>query len=188
MRGDSVGDTVGLPDIHLVTAGAGATSASVSVVGGSAPALNVGLAVDELDVARALRVAVASAVLGTSLVRREARQAAVLVHLRQVERAVETARQVRHVHVERELLILKMKHLVLRLAARRHEVHARADVLAIRVVGDEFQGDGVAARADPVRAAVVCAIDSAVRRTGLCIGAEGGVPGVSIVAVLLNEN
>ena len=68
MRGDSVGDTVGLPDIHLVTAGAGATSASVSVVGGSAPALNVGLAVDELDVLGALSVTVSSTVLGTCLV------------------------------------------------------------------------------------------------------------------------
>ena len=50
------------------------------------------LAVDELNVVRALSVAVTGSVLRPGLVGREARDTAVSVHLGEVDRAVETAR------------------------------------------------------------------------------------------------
>lgn len=135
------------------------------------------LAVDELDVARALRVAVAGTVLGTSLVGREARQAAVLVHLRQVERAVEAARQVRHVDVEGELLVQQLEHLVVRVV--RHQVHTRADVRARH----ELERERVAGGRDAVRARVVRAVERAVLRARRPVGAQCRVPRVAGVAV-----
>lgn len=59
-----VRDAVRLPDVHLVTARAGVASACVCVVGGSTPALNVGLALDELDILWTLGITVAGTVLG----------------------------------------------------------------------------------------------------------------------------
>lgn len=64
---------------------------------------NTRLSVDELEITRALRVAVASAVLCTSFVVREATDATVSVHLREVDGAVETAREVGDVDIEGEL-------------------------------------------------------------------------------------
>ncbi len=72
---------------------------------------------------RALGIAVAGTVLGTGLVAREAAEPAVGVHLDEVQRAVEAAGELRHVDVERELLVLQLEHLVLGVR-RVHEVHA----------------------------------------------------------------
>jgi hypothetical protein len=68
------------------------------------------LAVDELQVARTLRVTVSSAVLGTSSVVGILGHAAVLVHRDKVEGAVEAAREVRHVNIERELVSEQGEH------------------------------------------------------------------------------
>lgn len=57
------------------------TSTAVDVVLRLGPVENVGLSVDELDVVRALRVAVTSAVLGAGLVVLILGQATVGVHL-----------------------------------------------------------------------------------------------------------
>ena len=105
------GDGVGLPDVHLGAAGTGRAAAGVGVVAGWGPALDVGLvvesqlranenvgkrefrahlAVDEFQVRWALRVAVASTVLGAGLVATEAGLATVRVHVDEVERAIET--------------------------------------------------------------------------------------------------
>lgn len=43
VRGEGGGDAVGLPDVHLTTAGSVATGARVGVAGGANPALDVGL-------------------------------------------------------------------------------------------------------------------------------------------------
>ena len=53
------GDGVGLPKIHLSAAGAQLSASRILVVWTRLPALRVGVAVDPLDVMRALRVAVA---------------------------------------------------------------------------------------------------------------------------------
>ena len=107
------------------------------------------LAVDELDVVWALSVAVASSVLRTSLVRREAAGATVLVHLDEVERAVETTWERRHVDVEGELLVLELEQLV-RAIVLIEEVNTGTDVRGVRAVSHEFQRELVAARRDTV--------------------------------------
>ena len=84
------------------------------------------LAIDELDVLRALSVAVASSVLGTSLVAGIFRQTTIGVHLDEVQSTVETARQVRHVDVEGELLVFQLEHRVRGVIV--HQVDTGADV------------------------------------------------------------
>ena len=141
------------------------------------PALNVGLSVDELDVLRALRVTVTGTELGSSLVGRETSLATVGVHLRKVESTVETAGQVRHVDGERELLVLEVEQLVLRVG-RVHELDTRTNVL-LRGLGDELERERVAGSRDTVGALVVSAVERAVGRAGHIIGAERSVPGVT---------
>ena len=109
------------------------------------------LAVDELDVVRALGVAVSGTVLGASLVAGEAGLATVGVHLDKVERAVETAGEVRHVDVEGELLVLQVEHLVGGVILRE-EVDTRPDVLRVWTLGHELEAKCVSARGDTVGA------------------------------------
>ena len=101
----------------------------------------------------ALGITVTSTVLGTSPVGREAGGSAVCVHLDEVERAVETAWELRHVDVEGELLVRKVEHLILGVA-RVHEVHTGTDVRGVRAVRHELQREGVATCGDTVRACV----------------------------------
>ena len=136
--------------------------------------------VNELDVTRALRVAVSSSVLGTSLVSWELGQATVGVHLGEVESTVQTARKVGNIDIEGELLVEDLEQLVFRVAG--HEVDAGTDVLLGRR-GNELESKRVPAGGDTVGALVVGAVESAVGRTGGTVGAESGVPGVSGVAV-----
>lgn len=124
-----------------------------------------------------MSVAVASSVLGTSLVGREAGHATVLVHLDEVEGTVETARQVGHVNVEGELLVLELEHLVLGLGF--HKVNTGADVGA----SYEFEGELVAGGRNTVGAGVVSAIERAIGRACCRVRAELSVPLVAIVAV-----
>ena len=147
---------------------------------------NIHLAADELDVLRALRVTVASSVLGTSLVRGEPRHTTVLVHLREVDGAVETARKVRHVDVEGEFLVLEVPGSVLRLAV--HQVDTRADVGRAAGVGDEVKLERRSASRDTVCALVVSTVESAVSSASHVIGAERRVPGVAGVAVGVAAN
>eukprot|EP00416_Gambierdiscus_australes_P014545 CAMPEP_0171067360 /NCGR_PEP_ID=MMETSP0766_2-20121228/7957_1 /TAXON_ID=439317 /ORGANISM="Gambierdiscus australes, Strain CAWD 149" /LENGTH=86 /DNA_ID=CAMNT_0011523597 /DNA_START=42 /DNA_END=299 /DNA_ORIENTATION=+ len=76
---------------------------------GHVPTLDVALAPNELQVVRALRVAVAGAVLGPCLVRARAK-ATVGFHLDKVHRSVETALQRGHIHVEAELTVQQLEH------------------------------------------------------------------------------
>ena len=107
------------------------------------------LAVDELDITRTLRVAVSRTILRTSLVVRESGHAAVSSHLREVHSAVQTARQLRDVHVERELHAVRLEQLVGRI--RVHEVRTRANVLLCGL-GHELEGERVAVSSDTVSA------------------------------------
>ena len=99
----------------------------------------------------ALGITVTSTVLGTSPVGREAGGSAVCVHLDEVERAVETAWELRHVDVEGELLVLELEQLV-RAIVVIEEVNTGTDVRGVRAVSHEFQRELVAARGDTVSA------------------------------------
>ena len=109
------------------------------------------LAVDELDVVRALGVAVAGTVLGAGDVAWEAGLATVSVHLDEVEGAVETTGEVRHVDVEGELLVLQVEHLVGGVILG-HEVDTRTDVLGVRTLRHELERERVPAGGDTVSA------------------------------------
>lgn len=141
------GDGVGLPDVHLGAAGTHLALAGVGVVVGRVPALDVGYTVDELDVVGALGVAVSSSVLGTSLVVALV-DTTVGSHLNKVESTVQTARQLGDVDVEGELLADEVEHLVLGVAL--HEVGTRTNVSRVRALGDELEGQRVAAGSDTV--------------------------------------
>lgn len=169
-------DGVGFPDIHLRAASAHATGTGVST--GGVPALNVGDTIDELDITRALRVAVTSTVLGTSLVGGVGRHTTVGSHLGEVDGTVETAGQLGDVDVEGELLVHQVEHLVLGVGGV-HEIDTRADV----GTSLEGEGEGVAAGGDTVSACVVGTIESAVRCTSGAVRAESGVPCAASVAV-----
>lgn len=172
-----------LPDVHLGAARSISTSSSVGA--SSVPALNIGLAVDELDVVRALRVTVSGSVLGTSLVGGELGHATIGVHLTEVDSTVQAARQLRHIHVKGELLVEQVEHAVL--GVRSHQVGTRTDVAAVGVLGDKVELQGTGARGgDAVGATVVCTIDRAVCGAGRAIWAERCVPGVARVAVCVS--
>jgi len=174
------GDGVGFPNIEFTAAGTVLTSSCVSVVGGRLPASNIGLSIDELDVTRTLRVAVAGTIFGTSLVGGELGHTTIGVHLGEVEGTVKTAREVGDVDVESELLVQELEHLVVSLVG--HEVDTRADVL-LGGLSDEFEGECVTAGGDTVCARVISTVESAVRSTGFAIRAKTGIPGVAGVAV-----
>lgn len=125
---------------------------------------------------RALRIAVASSVLGTSFVGGELGHATILRHLREVESAVKSARKVRHIDIESELLVLQVEDLVAGLALE--EVDAGTNVLLL-ALGDELESKRVAGGGDTVSARVVGTIESAVLRARRTVGAQGGVPGVA---------
>ena len=78
-------------------------------------------------------------------------------------------------------MIEKLNHFVLGLT--RHQVDARADILAVGIGGDELESERVAAGGDTIGPGVVSTIDSAVGSTCLAIGTGSGVPSVTCVAV-----
>lgn len=141
------------------------------------------LAIDELEITRALRVAVSSTVLGTSLVVRELGHATVGSHLGEVQSAVETARELRDVDVEGELAVQGVEHVVGRVGV--HEVDTRADVLVV-AVGDEVQLELVTAGGDTVGTLVVGTVQSALLSARSGIITDGGIPGVALVAVIVS--
>ena len=132
---------------------------------------------DELDVLRALRVAVAGTELGTRVVVSLAHVTGG-VHGREVDGAVETAGEGREVDVEGELLVEEVESLVGGLVL--HEVDTGANVGA----GLEREGERVTGGGDTVGAGVVGAVESAVLGAGSTVRAEGGVPLIASVAVL----
>ena len=94
------------------------------------------LAINEFDVMRALSVAVASTILRSSLVTREPRHASVGIHLDKVERAVQAAREVGHVNVESELLVLQFEQRIGAIIVKK--INAGSDIL-VRALGNEIQ-------------------------------------------------
>ena len=96
------------------------------------------LAANKLQVACALSITIASAILGTCLVRRVLLHTAVLIHSNEVEGRVETTVDSRQVHIEGEFVVHEGEHLVL--AGSVHEIEAGADVGAVLVLGNELYG------------------------------------------------
>lgn len=178
--GEGVGDAVRFPDVHLRAAGAVVANTGVDVVARWLPAVAVGFAIDELQVAGALRVAVSGTVFGAGLVARVLRGAAVSVHGDEVQRAVETAGEVGHVHVKCELLAEELEHLIGTVIT--HEVQPGSDVLA-GALGDEVQAQLVAGGSHTVGRLVSGTIERAVRGAGHIVGTDRGVPLVASVAV-----
>mmetsp|Transcript_109564 Transcript_109564/g.283220 ORF Transcript_109564/g.283220 Transcript_109564/m.283220 type:complete len:231 (-) Transcript_109564:328-1020(-) len=145
------GPAVCLPDVHLSAARAEVPHRRhVRAV----PIHGVCLALDELDVVRALRIAVASAILGSCSVA-TAIPIATLVHLHEVHSAIQATREVAHISGEGELPIFQPEHLVGILAV--HDVQARAVVRGVRALGHKLQVNAVlvAVGLDPVGAGVV---------------------------------
>lgn len=140
------------------------------------------LAIDKLDILRALRVAIPSAILGTGLVPAERLEPTILEHLAKVHGAVQPARELGDVHVKGEFLVEEVEQLVLVRAG--HEVDSGADILAVVVLLDKLEPQGSGGRGgDAVGAAVVGAVDGAVLRAGGSVWAGGCVPLVAGVAV-----
>lgn len=128
------------------------------------------LSVDELQVARALRVTVASTVLSTSLVAIVLGQATVGVHGNEVQSSVQAARQPGGIHVEGELLVEQLEHLISAFVLHQEQTGANVGT------GDEAQGQSVTIGGGTVSAFIVGTIQSTVGGTGLVIGAEGFIP------------
>ena len=135
------------------------------------------LSIDELDVLRALRVTVAGTKLGTRRVGRILRCTAILVHLDEVDGAVETTWEVGNINIERELLVHEFEHLIAGIVL--HQVDSRADVGA----GHEVQGEGVAIGGDTISGLVLSAVESALLCASSRVRANAGVPFVTSVTV-----
>lgn len=132
--------------------------------------------VDELDVTRALRIAVTSSVLGTGLVVFVLAHAAIGVHRCEVQRTVQTAWEVRDVNVKGELIVEEIEGLISLVVL--HKVHTRANILT----GDEFQGQCVTGGRDTVGTLVVSTINRAVRSARLIVGAKRRIPLFGIIS------
>mmetsp|Transcript_43316 Transcript_43316/g.109766 ORF Transcript_43316/g.109766 Transcript_43316/m.109766 type:complete len:243 (-) Transcript_43316:137-865(-) len=175
------GPAVGLPNVHLCTACA--VMAHRRHVRG-VPIQEVRLALHELDVVRALRVAIAGAVLGSGGVPL-AIQIAVLVHLDEVHGAVQAAGQVADVNVHGEFTVLQLEHVVGVVAV--HDVQPGAVVVSVGALCHEIEGHAIvlAVRGHAIGSGIVSALQRTGLRTSRRVRTEGRVPSVLIrVAVL----
>jgi hypothetical protein len=140
------------------------------------------LSVDELQVTRALRITVAGSVLGTSLVAIVLGEATVGVHGNEVQSSVESTRKTGGVHIESELLVKELEHLVG--VVILHEEHARTDI----GTGYEAQGQRVATGSGAIGAFIVGTIDSTVGSTSFIIRAESSIPLLQSQYINLNAH
>lgn len=140
------------------------------------------LAVDELQITRALRITVASSVLGTCLVALVPLQATIGIHGDKVQSSIESAGQLGSIHIDCELLVLQLEHLVGSFVL--HQEQTRANVGA----SDEAQSEGIAVGGRTVGAGVVSAVQSAVCGASLVIGAESRIPLLSKKSINMNTH
>lgn len=141
--------------------------------------MKVSLAVNEFSLG-ALCITVASSVFGTSLVVVVLGETAIRVHLNEVKGTIETARQIRHVDVEGELLVPKIERLVVGVVG--HKIHARANVGGVMVTRYELDGEFTTSGCDPVRASVVATFQCAVLGAGYGVRTHRRVPCATCVA------
>lgn len=194
VRRVGTGNAVGFPDIHLRAARSVTANTSVLVVLRRLPVVHVGLyhalvifltsfsnltsitthlTVDKLQITRALRITVASSVFGTCLVAIVPSHATIGIHGDKVQSSIESAGQSGSVHIECELLILQLEHLVGTIVL--HQKQTRANVGS----SDKAQREGIAICARAVGAGVVSALQGTVCGASLVIGAESRIPLVS---------
>lgn len=138
------------------------------------------LATNELEVTSALSVAVSGTELGTGSVGRVLRLATIGVHGDEVQGRVETTLNLGEVDVESQLVVVESEGLVL--LGGLHEIQTRADVLAVGVLLDELQRQGVPAGSDTVGAGVVSTLQGTLGAVSLA-GAVA-CPLVAVIAVL----
>lgn len=105
------------------------------------------LAVDECNL-RALCITVPSPVFRTSLVVWVLGETTIRIHPHEEESCIESAREIRNVHVKSELFVPQIEHLVVGVVS--HEVHPRADIGGVMVLGDKLEGDCAPSRCDSV--------------------------------------
>jgi hypothetical protein len=134
-------DTVGFPDIHLVTAHTEVTSSRVWIVSVTNPASDVGSTIDPLQVLRALRITVSSSVSSSCLVGRESSHTTICGHLREVEGTIETTWQIGDINIEGELLIQKLKQVIFGAGVQKVDTGTNVGLGAL---GDEIDLERVA--------------------------------------------
>lgn len=140
------------------------------------------LSVNELDIVRALRVAVTRSVFGTGLVAAVLAHTTIGIHLGEIKSTVETTRKVGNINVEGELLVEEVEHLVVRGASWSHEVDTRSNVL-VRSSRNKVEPERVTRGGDTVCTSVVGTIEGTVGSARHVIWAKSSVPGVSSIAV-----
>jgi len=180
VRSQSSGDRVGFPDIHLSTARTMSTISTICAVRSGFPSLNVGLAVNELEITWALSITVSSTILGTGLVAGVERSTTILGHADEVKSTVQATRKMRHIDIECELLVQETEHLVVGVIG--HEEHAGSDV-SVCTLGDKVESQGIASGGSSICSGVVSTIELAVCCASSVGRAECWVPGIASVAV-----
>mmetsp|Transcript_7138 Transcript_7138/g.16220 ORF Transcript_7138/g.16220 Transcript_7138/m.16220 type:complete len:267 (+) Transcript_7138:826-1626(+) len=113
MRGVGCGHVVGLPNIHLGTAGAIVTKAHAvaEILWVWLPILRVGDAIDELDVMGALGITVTSPILGTRLVLAQT-QTTIAGHLHEVHGTIHATFHRGRIHLHRKLTVVQLEEFV----------------------------------------------------------------------------
>ena len=142
----------------------------LSMLGARVPIQHVRLALDELDVVRALSIAVACAVGCTGVVVADT-LVAVLRHLDKVEGTIDATRQFGDVDIDSELLVDELKHLV-GLLIGAHHVKTAANVGCVTTLGEEVELKIVTVRADSIDVAHIILrdlVEGAILRTGVRI-------------------
>lgn len=118
----------------------------------------------------ALRIAVTSPVSSTSGVQLGSTTRS--LHLGHVQGTIHAAWQVRSIHIESELLVGQLDHLVV-LLVRRQKVHSGAGDAAVAVV--HVQGERASLGSDATGSVIVISLQDAVLRACLLVRARGGV-------------
>jgi hypothetical protein len=179
---------VGLPNIHLCATRSvlPSTHVVVFVIRIRIPINDVGLTVDELDIVRALRIAITGAVVGTGLIVSEA-LASVVVHLNEIHGTINAAFKMRDINVHRELPILQIKHLVAVIAIQ--QVQARANIRTMGVFSDEAQLDTAVYLRDAILTGVTISghtFDSAPLSASYWVIAQRCIPRIPRVTILIS--
>mmetsp|Transcript_88364 Transcript_88364/g.245277 ORF Transcript_88364/g.245277 Transcript_88364/m.245277 type:complete len:400 (-) Transcript_88364:306-1505(-) len=152
-----------LPDVHL--------RAATAIVPhrrhmSGVPVFDVGLALDEFDVMRALSIAIAGSVLCTGLVV-SAIKVSALVHLHKVDGTVQATRKVADIHIQCELPVLQLEHLVGIVAVH----HIQAGTIVGRVPPFRYKPEVDAVLVHvcghTICASVICTLERASLSTGV---------------------
>lgn len=178
--GQRKGVRVGLPDVNLGTARTERANAGLGIAAGRLPALKVADAAKELEVARALRVAVARAVAGAGLVGGLVGDAAVGGHGDKVQGRVEAAGNGGQIDIKGEFVADQVKGLVR--VGVLEQIHSGPHVRAVFVLSDEAEVQGIARGGDTIGSLVVDTLSLASIGTVLVAG-TGIRPRISVIAV-----